>query len=548
MGVPKFFAWLLKKYKNNNIVFQNKNFNTDWFLIDTNCLIHPVCFKILAEEYTSNIESLENKMINAVINYIDTLIELIIPKKGVYIAIDGPVCNAKIKQQRQRRFRSIHDKILFDKIKEKYNKDKGNFWSNSAISPGTNFMMKLHLKIIEYCKTKTYKIIYSSANTPGEGEHKLLDFIKTNNDKSLTYVTYGLDADLIFLMLVTNSDNVYLLREAQHFNNNDSGMNYVSIKLLRDSIYTTISESTEEIIMNKNNVCSDFIFLCYLLGNDFLPHLYALNIAKKGIEFIINIYNQTFNILIEYLLDTTSLIPTINQKFLQLFISKLTEHEEVLLHDNIGKNRKFIKCQSSDPYDKEMFKIDNILFKVTDNIGIGTDNNYRYNYYHYHFGVQQNELEDFVKNMVKHYLIGIRWVTNYYFDTIKDWNWYYPYDYPPFISDINKYLINLNDITFNKNIPITPLAQLMVILPPQTSYLLPKSLRKLLLNEKSSIYHLYPTHINIDFLYKYKYYEGIPLLPPLEIELVKHEFKKYKNELNKDELKLNEIKNIFIFN
>jgi len=181
MGVPKFFAWLMRNYKQKKFIFSDIEHKIDWFLIDTNCLIHPTCFKILAEESektTINHKSLENKMINAVIEYIDKIIKYVDPKKGVYIAIDGPVCAAKMKQQRQRRFRSYHDKEVFDKIKNKYNVPQTHFWSNSAISPGTKFMHKLHLKLIDWCNKQTIKIIYSSANTPGEGEHKLLDFIK----------------------------------------------------------------------------------------------------------------------------------------------------------------------------------------------------------------------------------------------------------------------------------------------------------------------------------------------------------------------------------
>ena len=69
-----------------------------------------------SEKTTINHKSLENKMINAVIDYLDKIIKYVDPKKGVYIAIDGPVCAAKMKQQRQRRFRSYHDKVFFDKI------------------------------------------------------------------------------------------------------------------------------------------------------------------------------------------------------------------------------------------------------------------------------------------------------------------------------------------------------------------------------------------------------------------------------------------------
>jgi len=170
MGVPKFFAWLIKNYKKDKIVFQKEKEDVesiDWLLIDTNCMLHPKCFEVLAEEQKKdnvNFKSLQNKMMNASIEYIEKIIEYVEPGKGVYIAIDGPVCCAKIKQQRQRRFRSVHDKILFDNIKTKFNKPIPYFWNNSAISPGTKFMEKLNLKIIkwaeEYKKKNNIQIIY----------------------------------------------------------------------------------------------------------------------------------------------------------------------------------------------------------------------------------------------------------------------------------------------------------------------------------------------------------------------------------------------------
>jgi 5'-3' exonuclease len=70
MGVPKFFAWLMRNYKKNKFVFEKEKVDgglekIDWLLIDTNCLIHPTCFKILAEEQQKeniNFKSLQNKM------------------------------------------------------------------------------------------------------------------------------------------------------------------------------------------------------------------------------------------------------------------------------------------------------------------------------------------------------------------------------------------------------------------------------------------------------------------------------------------------------
>jgi len=552
MGVPKFFAWLMRNYKKSKFIFQKEKVEIepiDWFLIDTNCLIHPTCFKILAEEQNSktkiNFKSLENKMINAVIDYIENLIKYVNPIKGIYIAIDGPVCCAKMKQQRQRRFRSVHDKNIFDKIKQKHGIEIPYYWNNSAISPGTKFMEKLHNKIINWANDFNNNIIYSSSNVPGEGEHKLLDFIKQNKDSDMSYVTYGLDADLIFLMLVTKSDKIYLLREAQQFDSKapKDQLNFVSLKIMRECIYKTFEEKT--ISIDKNRVINDFIFICYFLGNDFLPHILSLDINKKGIEYIIDKYSDTYLEQFNYIIGENT--KTINQQFIKSFLEKLAYSEESILTENFN-HKKNIRLIGETEYEKELYKIDNLLFKISDPIGVGVNSNYRNNYYKHYFNLNIDEIEDFVKNMVKHYLIGIKWVMFYYFDKIPDWTWFYPYDYPPFISDIYKYLINLDDIKFIEGKYMEPFEQLLNILPPQSAkYLLPKSLVKLVTVNNSSIVHLYPIDIDIDFLYKHKYWEGIPKLPPMEIKLVKHSYLKYKGEIDKVELNRNNIENNIIF-
>ena len=172
MGVPGFFKYLIDNYKNSKFIFNkkevenidiiNETTNIDYLLIDANCLIHPKCFKVLAENNEiTNMDILEEKMISEVMLYINHLISYVNPK-SVFLAIDGVAPIAKIKQQRSRRFKSIHDMKLFNNIKLKHKRPITNFWNNSAITPGTKFMEKLHNKIIEWSKTRKEKIIYSS--------------------------------------------------------------------------------------------------------------------------------------------------------------------------------------------------------------------------------------------------------------------------------------------------------------------------------------------------------------------------------------------------
>ena len=68
MGVPGFFAWLIKhaKTKKMDTIYSADICDTDidTLYIDANCLFHPQCHKILAH-YTDikDVKRLEEKMI-----------------------------------------------------------------------------------------------------------------------------------------------------------------------------------------------------------------------------------------------------------------------------------------------------------------------------------------------------------------------------------------------------------------------------------------------------------------------------------------------------
>ena len=548
MGVPGTFKWLAQK--NKNFILNKIDINIDYFMLDFNCKIHPTCFKVINDNPDITcLEKYENKMINQIINDLKELIEIVNPNIGIFIAIDGVAPVAKIKQQRIRRFKSIADKNLFDNIKKKHNKPINNiFWNNSAITPGTKFMDKLHNRILEFIKISDIKIIYSSCYEPSEGEHKILQFIKSNIN--FNYLIYGLDADLIFLSLASQSDKLFLLRESNEIERSDSSKDYkyINIELMKNYIYNII-QSKIDFPLNKKNIINDFIFICYFLGNDFIPHIPTIDIYNGGIEYLVNTYKLTFNKLNQYLIDDKY----INISFFKLFINYLYTNEENILKTQYMKIQK-IFCNKSEPYDKELFKIDNLLFKFDDPVKLGSDNLLlgRQRYYKHYWNITNEELEDFSKELVKNYIIGLNWITLYYFDTCPSWHWFFPFDFSPLLYDINKYFDNDEIpvslvshvspfIPFSINEPLLPFMQLLIILPPQSQFLLPKKLGKLMTSIKTSIAYLYPTKFQQSFLYKKKYWMAIPILPQLDINLIIHIYNKYKYRINEDDLNRNKL-------
>ena len=89
--------------------------------------------------------------------YLGKLVEFVLPKKLLYIALDGVAPRAKMNQQRARRFRAAKDSQISTEVDEKLKEEisrifseanieniqlaaKKHSWDHNAITPGTRFM------------------------------------------------------------------------------------------------------------------------------------------------------------------------------------------------------------------------------------------------------------------------------------------------------------------------------------------------------------------------------------------------------------------------
>lgn len=272
-------------------------------------------------------------------------------------------------QQRSRRFRSskeAKEKQESEKIIRREAElmghtlppieNKSNFDSN-CITPGTEFMDKVsnylqyyiadhiqsdpgwknvhvsfHTKfffltnILQYLKIK---IILSDASIPGEGEHKIMEFIRFQRAQpgyptQTRHCIYGLDADLIMLGLAThepyfsilrevvtnNSSNCYICGQSGHLASTCTGkakqqsgefdektvkkkpFQFLHIHLLREYLNNSLSISDLPFEFNLERAIDDWVFLCFFVGNDFLPHLPTLEIRENAIDLLTSIYKQ----------------------------------------------------------------------------------------------------------------------------------------------------------------------------------------------------------------------------------------------------------------
>lgn len=153
---------------------------------------------------------------------------MIQPQKLFFMAIDGVAPRAKMNQQRGRRFRSAQ--AAADQIKQAIAKGEilptEDRFDSNCITPGTQFMVRLQ-KELEYFVTDKIsndplwtkvQVILSGHQVPGEGEHKIMDYIRYMKSSSeynphTRHCLYGLDADLIMLGLCSHEPYFSLLRE-----------------------------------------------------------------------------------------------------------------------------------------------------------------------------------------------------------------------------------------------------------------------------------------------------------------------------------------------
>ncbi len=535
MGIPAYFKYITAQYE--NLIIKKINKPVSRLFLDLNGCIHPKAQKILSEyPDLKNNSILENKIYYEVLDNIKFLLEFVQPNDLLFISIDGVAPRAKMQQQRSRRFKSIKEKEDKIKIYEKFNQQiNKNNWDTNAITPGTDFMNGISKYLKKELKKTKYniKIILSDSNDPSEGEHKIFKFIKKNPiDIQDCDVVYGLDADLIMLSMTAVDRNIFLLRESLEFGNNKDDNNlplflYFDISEFKKSIINDLSENGLQIKNNYRVIC-DYIFLCFLLGNDFLPHSLSLAIKNGGINILLEYYLEICNSVnkCQYLVEINKGKFTINNKFLFHLICKITDSENELLEistKEILKSKIYYK-QFNNQLEKELHLYNYLPHfnrELDKFISMGS-HNWRQRYYDICFNTQY---ESDIDNICFNYLQGLFWTLKYYFEDCISNSWFYKFNHPPAMKDIRNFL-EKNNFDINKSVEIdkkvyTPFVQLVTVLPPYSFKLLPKSYQYLLNSVDSPIIDFYPIKFKLDTLGKYQTWQCPPILPIVEDQRVK---------------------------
>jgi len=367
MGVPAFFRWLSRKYSSiviecnevkpkeidgvtipvdtskpnpNDIEFDN-------LYLDMNGIIHP-CSHPEDRPAPKN----EKEIMKAIFEAIDRIFGIVRPRRLLYMAIDGVAPRAKMNQQRSRRFRASKEGSTQSDLKAQIQKElkaqgaklppvdpTAERFDSNCITPGTQFMHRLATCLRFYITERLnndpgwsgIEVILSDANVPGEGEHKIMDYIRRqrgqpDHDPNTHHCICGADADLIMLGLATHEPNFTIIREefkpnqprpcgicsqyghemedcqglpqeedfsgVDKYQGGQTSYIFIRISTIREYIGYEMKMPNLPFEYDFENVIDDWVMMCFFVGNDFLPHLPSLEIREGAIDKLVALYKN----------------------------------------------------------------------------------------------------------------------------------------------------------------------------------------------------------------------------------------------------------------
>ncbi len=510
-GIPKYYANIIKKYPEVVI----SPIKIDHFYIDFNAMVYQ-CLPDIPEVPNNTV--FENSLIKKVIEKLKADIISINPVKSVYIASDGSAPLGKIIQQRSRRYKTILEKTLMAEL----SLSPVNKWSTSNISPGTSFMKNMSVAIRNELKNLGIKYTFSSDTEAGEGEHKIINNMKmTHTDKNDTYLISSPDNDLIVLLLPLKM-RTYILKDTKIDDSIIRG--YMDVNKFLQIMYSEYSDPNTDMY----RFAEDYRFLTFLCGNDFCKPVPYLKV-KESNEVIFDEYRIIYEQTKEHIINGT----VINLNFLTLLIKNISLQELDLLK----------KIQ------KKMHRVRKINIDTNADPDIDPDEQLRNDFqhrafysplnpFHDRYNYLFNKIDYFSDNYVdlynKYYFScnDINIVCNEYIKSLQynllyysgqvDYNYAYQYRTAPLFICLAQ--IDLTKVNLKMNLnsqPLKPYEQLMLILPKDLLYILPKKIVTALYSKdelSTKILRSYKTKIEIDAVQGEKWIYSEALLPHITPE------------------------------
>ena len=483
MGIPSFFAQLVRK--NGACLRKIKHAAApDHLFLDANSIIydcvHRLCKTIEGRPSdTDFVRILMPEVLAAIKSYIS----VIKPRRLFYIAFDGNPPAAKLYQQRARR----HKSALASKVSALSDPESVAKWDTTQITPGTDFMVGLmdYLKDSLPREVGGCRVVLDGCDKAGEGEHKIFEHLRSNKESiglDSEIVIYGLDADLIMLSLnhVHIFPNLNLYRETPVF------ITQIDSDLDPEELYAIdISQLGSAIAQDMGgdpgdrSLFHDYILLCFLLGNDFIPHTPSVCIRTDGLSVIMAAYSSCKARDSKFALVRDGVI---QWKCMRVLFANLKQDERVRIKNEIktraaAQKRHEAAMSGYDPL-RQMELIPSVERSQEEYVDPSTPGWTR----RYYDELCDVTTEEDTRKICVRYFEALEWTYAYYSTGCKDWQWSYDYHYAPLFEDMAKYAsyFNIEYVPKSQAAPVSTEAQLCIVIPPDARGILPPRLRNIM--------------------------------------------------------------------
>lgn len=529
MGIPHLYRWLVVACPS---AVQHIPANAasaklcGRLYVDFNSIVHMAAReKQDTEPAPAPDAGLEDLIVQASLDHLDHLVARLRPVRLVYVAVDGLPPRAKMHQQRARRHMAARGR-------------DEHSWDTNAITPGTVFMASLSDALHAWCAARnaaaatcTYRC--SDSSEPGEGEQKILMHIRAGDGPTVSAaadvisaprnactLVYGVDADLLLMCMLAPGqvrEGLQVVREQEL----RKDMQMVSIARLARAMTQRMQHPHPHPQPGgrlggpvEDALLRDFVALCMLLGNDFVPSLPGLRIRDGAPALLIDAYRRCAGDAMGGAAWLAS--PTrgdLDLRALSSVLAYVSSHGEA---QRLAREEE--RCAGAL------------------SLGSSMAGGLRARYY-VHAAFVGGAEPDVVHTACGHYLAGLVWSLAYFQQRCLSHDWFYPHLHAPTAHDLAAHLGTDPDgvgqrvwaeaqreapqVVARVRAAAPGIWQLCMVLPRGSAGLVPcEILQQLLVSGSSAVAHCYPSTFGVDTFGRDREWEVQPMLPVIDVRLL----------------------------
>lgn len=465
MGIPRFFRAMTGSIigvENIGRILETHSLKTavvpvcEHFHLDANSIVHNAAQRVfgyggydrpLKYAVGLSVEETEKLLFHEVGSYIDVLMKLARPRQTLHIMFDGVCPVAKQQQQMRRRYRSAMES------------SSGTNFDSNCITPGTEFMSRLSEYMHFFIRLRLNRgdygdvqIFYSDSDCPGEGEHKIADWIRKNPGG--THCIYGLDADLIVISTALAAD-IFLLRE-----NVFAPLHRMEFHIFHVNVFRqVVSGYLRHLNNDVKQALRDFVVLTFLVGNDFLPCVSGLQDLAWSLPVLFEAYRAVKRPLyVSGQICSQTLALVCGRVRLESYL--------------IGEALKHYTYPDETLQSCCLYTVDKGVWSASIDYDLWNER-------------MCQKLPGPVDESCQSYLQVLNWVADYYFNGIQDWRFNCTFDYAPTLATLAKHLPQKYVYTRRTTPPTRVETLLLCVTPAKSERLIPESMRHLRLKRSS---------------------------------------------------------------